>query len=487
MRRHFLPLLLALVLCLLTSSIARAHFIWLVRDNDSSPATVSMYFSEDMKPGALRFIQKLRETRFTARAPQGSVLPRFSLSGRVVEIGDEGRLVADLPSGAEGCVEAWITYGVHKEMLVNYYAKALLLSGKNSRDTDTMSKKPSAEALDIVAKQNGSQVKLAVYWRGKPAAECGVQVFYPNGETENLATNPRGGVKLDLTQEGKYGFLVSKIENEKSGEHEGKKYSRVGHFCTLTLDSAGAGAKVAAERTERTKSRKKSAEPGAEKISASELLANARKARDVWGDDFPGFTADVVVTVGSESVKGTVEVSADGDLDLRLPEGKQAKWANATLGSLVGHRMPTGDLGDKASYLDEDRKNPLGRLIKLDSDSMGSVYRVRNNVVRQVNRDAGPSRFTITVLEVQRNKKGLYLPTVFNVASWNRKTGELEFSLVSQHTYQRVGEFDLPKRLVEVNTAQKNKYEVKEVKLSHLKLSLGATAARAVDRETSTK
>ena len=206
-------------------------------------------------------------------------------------------------------------------------------------------------------------------------------------------------------------------------------------------------------------------------ISASDLLANARGARNVWEDGFPGFSADVVATVGSKSIEGKLTVSDEGELTWNLPEGEIAKWAQGAVGSLVGHRMPAGDLGDKASYVDQVRNHPLGRKISLDQDSMGSIYRVQDRIVRQVNRDAGPSRFTITVLDVQRDEKQRYLPTTYSVASWNRKTGALDFSLVAHHTFQRVGNYDLPKRLVEVNTGSKNKYVVKEVKLSDLRLT----------------
>ncbi len=268
-------------------------------------------------------------------------------------------------------------------------------------------------------------------------------------------------------------LIVSLIVSPAAHAH----FAWLGHFCTLTMN-------VSADEVESKKSPKKSPEKKKEmkhEISASDLLANARSARNVWEVGFPGFSADVMVTVGSKTIEGKLRVSDEGELTWILPEGDMAKWAKSTLGSLVGHRMPTGDLGSAASYVDQARNHPLGRKISLDQDSMGSVYRVQDNTIRQVNREAGPSRFTITVLQVQRDERQRYLPTTFSVASWNRKTGALEFSLVAHHTFQRVGGYDLPKRLVEVNTGPKNLYDVKEIKLSNLRLNTSKVSAEAAN------
>ena len=73
--------------------------------------------------------------------------------------------------------------------------------------------------------------------------------------------------------------------------------------------------------------------------------------------------------------------------------------------------MPGGESDDRVSFADEQTDHPLGRLIKLDYDSaMASAYRIKDDVIREVNRQMDGGRFTISVFEVNRNAEGKYLP-----------------------------------------------------------------------------
>src|SRR5438094_7139729 len=79
--------------------------------------------------------------------------------------------------------------------------------------------------------------------------------------------------------------------------------------------------------------------------AATKLLAEAIAARAVW-KDFPGFTADLEVNRDGKIVKGSVEVSAKGKVEVKIKdEGKEAdklaSKAKETLASVVGHRLPS--------------------------------------------------------------------------------------------------------------------------------------------------
>ena len=74
---------------------------------------------------------------------------------------------------------------------------------------------------------------------------------------------------------------------------------------------------------------------------------------------------------------------------------------------------------------------------------MGSHYRIKDDVIREVNRKSDSGRFTISVLEVRRNEEGKYLPGVYTVSFWN-KDGSLRSTTTTTETWKRVGTFDLP-------------------------------------------
>jgi hypothetical protein len=114
------------------------------------------------------------------------------------------------------------------------------------------------------------------------------------------------------------------------------------------------------------------------------------------------------------------------------------------LRSLVGHRLGSGESDDRVSFADQQTDHPLGRLIKLDYDSaMASAYRIKDGVIREVNRQTDGGRFTISVFEVNRNAEGKYLPGYYSVSFWN-KDGSLRSSTAVRETWVRVGDYDLP-------------------------------------------
>src|SRR4051794_26053833 len=71
---------------------------------------------------------------------------------------------------------------------------------------------------------------------------------------------------------------------------------------------------------------------------ATKLLAEARAARAVW-NNFPGFSAALVINVDGVVHKGTVEVGEDGKVKVNLADKEVTKWALGHLRSVASHRM----------------------------------------------------------------------------------------------------------------------------------------------------
>lgn len=212
--------------------------------------------------------------------------------------------------------------------------------------------------------------------------------------------------------------------------------------------------------------------------TAEQMMIRAHKARAEW-KNIPGFTADVIATRGNKRVKGKLTVTADLDVKLSLPDKEEAKWAQRSLESVVAHRRSSEGRKYNVEFANKNKHHPLGRLIKLNEDLMGSVYRIKGDVITEVHRKMGKSsRFTITVTDVQRNKEGKYLPRSYSFSTWDTKTGNLKSNTTVHDTWKRVGKFDLPKRMLWVTTADDGKREVRQIELKNHKLLGAKTAAK---------
>jgi hypothetical protein len=200
---------------------------------------------------------------------------------------------------------------------------------------------------------------------------------------------------------------------------------------------------------------------------ATKLLADARAARANW-DNFPGFTADVEVNVEGKVSRGTVEISPNGKVVLKL-DGDAKDWARRQLESLASHRLDdTTTLTTPCAFADTVTDHPLGRAIRVLNDEHHSSYRIRDRQVIEVNRHMGPVRFTITVLENRLNQEKKYLPVSYVVNTW-KTSGGLESSVSHHHTWERVGRYDLP-REVTVVTARPAGQETRTIRMQNWKL-----------------
>ncbi len=160
--------------------------------------------------------------------------------------------------------------------------------------------------------------------------------------------------------------------------------------------------------------------------------------------------------------KGTVGVDEHGTVTSQLKDEKLRDWVDEQLGSLVDHRMPSVPEDEQPTLADDDVNHPLGRLIRLGDAKYDSSYRIRDDMVTEVNRRVGPDKFSISVFETERNKEGKYLPRTFSATFWDAKTGEIKSSSTYLNTWERVGKFDLPDRFLEVETLPGERH-VKEI------------------------
>ncbi|REK10533.1 MAG: DUF3386 family protein [Planctomycetota bacterium] len=435
-------------LAVLGASAARAHFIWLdVRPAADGGSQAALYFSEAPEPGEPHLIGKAAATKVWLRGADGDV-QEVKLAAPADE---SAALVAECPGKSPASLEGSWDYGVYQRgpgtgVMLQYYAKRLH-GDWAAHESLARAKKLK---LDLVPALSGDKLAVQVLLDGKPA---GVDVVFvdPEGEQHQLETNDEGRAELDALP-GRWAIRAGHVDPEKSGERDGKKYNQTWHYATLVLDVPPASA---------------SAEP---ELSAIDALKRARDGRAMWEDEFPGFAADLTVHYDDKELQGTVEIDADGGVTLKLPESPAADWAEEQLYSLVQHRMPDGEVSEgNVTYVDEDDSHPLGRKISLGDEDFSSAYRIKDDVIMEVNRFMGPMRFTISVMEIERNAENKYLPRSFTMNFFDSKTGELRHALGYWNSWQRVGQFDLPTKILEID-AHKGGSTTKQIMFNNLRL-----------------
>ena len=426
MIRKFLFSLAAATL-LLSVIPARAHFVWVaVHNNSSGQPQAHVFFGESASEDDEALLDKIAQTKVTARSISGSTPLKLAKQASQ----GTGAWVGQLPEGGAGALSAACHYGVLDKrgqiFLLEYYAKYLDAAhpGFKALACD------EALPLDIVpGAAVGEKRPLTVLFLGKPVSGSEIVVLDPAGKEDNLKTNEKGEVEISSGAKGVYS-IRAKFEVERAGSENGKEYKKVVHYCTLVLQTAEGKDSATAAASTKTD-------------NAPEVMRRAREARASW-QKFPGFEANLKIFSDGQEQSGKIKVTAGGQVELSGFQLKDDKPVVTALRSLVGHRMGSGSEDSDVSFAEEPTGHPFGRLIKFNSDvAMGSHYRIKDDVIREVNRKSDNGRFTISVLEVRRNEEGKYLPGVYTVSFWN-KDGSLRSTTTIDEIWKRVGTFDLP-------------------------------------------
>ena len=455
----------SVALLLAAAAPARAHFVWLLpAEPGAKEPGVRLIFSDGLEPDRPELLKKVAHTKLFARGADGKEVAVKAGEGK-------DALNVALPDGKLYEVAGVCRYGVTQRgstgpFLLNYYPKAFAGLGRWQRGPEAFLQPWGKLPLEIVPVLDAEGSAVRVFWQGEPLAGAEVALLVPGEDKPVEGKTDAGGTFL-LTapkKAGLYGVRARHTE-KKAGELDGKKYTEVRHYATLVLrvpgPPAARGAGTAAVK-----------EKPAADAAATKLLADARAARATW-ENFPGFSADVEVTLDGKVTRGQVEVGAKGDVTLKLEKGAAAEWARPTLRSIVGHRLDSSaDLDTPCAFADGNAHHPLGRAIRVLNDEFHSSYRIRDRQVIVVNRALRDTRFTITVMENRRNAEKKFLPVSYVVNTWAAEGGALRSSATHHQTWQRVGPFDLPQTATVV-TASAGKLEARGLRLSNFRLLPG--------------
>lgn len=476
--------LCSVLLLLAVAAPGRGHFIWLVPgDSGAKKPSARVIFSDGLKHYDPDLLKNIRHIHLFTRGT--------GAKGTAVKYTEQKeQMIVELPEGRPQEIIGLCRYGVVKRgkdepFLLNYYAKTFLGIGRPETPLKGFIDRPwdrlPLEVVLVLGAKGGGPARARVLWQGKPLSGAEVVLYPPNKDEVERKTDAQGYVKLEPPGgPGLYGIRARHI-GKTPGKFDGKKYETVRYYSTLTFRVKTGAAKKpmsnsgkslrAAVATALVLALPAAGKPPADP-AATKLLADARAARATW-HNFPGFTADVAVNVNGTIARGTATVSPKGKLTLKL-DGADAptlKWAQRTLGSIIGHRLDGGAGPDTpCAFADDVTDHPLGRAIRVLNDEFHSSYRIRDRQVIVVNRAMRDARFTITVLENRVNAEKKFLPACFVVNTWDKKTDALTASEAHHQTWQRVGGFDLPHTTTVVK-AGSGKQGARSITLTNLHLA----------------
>jgi hypothetical protein len=441
MRRTRLALTCVLILALGTA--ARAHFLFIrIGEPAEAGRTVDVYFSEKAEAGDPRFIHKVAAARLTLQAAPGKFQPLTVREGA-------DRLRASLPAAGPVSVTGFLEYGVLKRetsFLLRYYPKALAGDPASLRAL----KPDPHSALEIDAKFEGDHVELTLLRDGNPVPGAQFTTVDDDLVNDEIKADSAGKATWKPPAPGFY-CIYTKSVLKTPGQWKETPYSEIREFATIAF-------RWPLSRTDADH-------------EAVTSFQRALAARASW-QQFPGFAADVAGNVDGRAFSGKAKIGASGDVSLELDEGVVKPWVEEQLQSLVNHRLPPPKetRPPVLRFGDQDKSNPLGRLLIFDGGQFASSYRVQDDRITVVNRHLGRQNMTITVLDDAKNAEGKQLPRSYTVQYWNADDGTLERTESISNRWTRVGRYDLPAS-VTVTAATKAGLSVRSIQFSNHQLA----------------
>jgi N-acetylneuraminic acid mutarotase len=232
--RSWLP---AVVLALVGTQAASAHFLWLLTGAEKAPNKVQVFFGEDAGPDDPALLDKVAKAEVWAVGGRGGPGGRGGLTAVTLTKGEEA-LEAELTGSARGATLILKhTYGVLSKggaepFLLMYYGKthpsALPGTWRAVNDDERL-------PLEITPTLNGSSTLLQVTWKGKPVAGSTVTVVGPGIEKKlEGTTDETGNFRCELPKAGTFSIRAKHTE-ETAGKLDDKEYKSVRHYSTLTL------------------------------------------------------------------------------------------------------------------------------------------------------------------------------------------------------------------------------------------------------------
>jgi hypothetical protein len=408
---------------------ARAHFLFIhIPPTAEAGRSAEVFFSEQAEAGDPKFVPKIAHTRLWIQNRPGEF--RELTVRRAPD-----RLRAALPSDRTVAVVGECQYGVlarpgQTPFLLRYYPKAV------AGNPDELNKLAPRREIPFEIqpafatdqeKSSSGRIRLVALRDGKPTPSAVFTAVDSDLSEQTIKAGPDGTAAWSPAP-GRYS-VYTRATLKQPGTSGDQKYDEIREFATLALTWP-------LERHD--------PEP-----EATALFKDAISQRANWRD-FPGFSAELAGHLDGRPFSGKVTVQKDGAVELQTDDPHAKSWLQDQIESLVLHRLaqPDGESTDahqpRLRFAAEADAHPLGRLLAVEGDAMGSSYRVKDRQITVVNRRIGTQNMTITVLDNDKNPEGRFLPRSYVVHYWDAATGKLNRVETFQERSVRLGSWDLP-------------------------------------------
>jgi uncharacterized GH25 family protein len=206
-----------------------AHFLWIKTVTVDNKPQALLFFGESPADESYHFPDKLAKTKLWSRAADGK---QTEIETKKIDTDDRVGYLGALKDDKSPALQTTQQYGIYGTALLEYHAKHM----RGTTIEEINSAGPSKDLkLEIVPKVSQGEISCQVLWDGKPLSGADVTIFA--GENDPLEEKSDTDGRVSITPKGKglIGVLANTMEDDKSGELDGKAYKGVLHYASLTF------------------------------------------------------------------------------------------------------------------------------------------------------------------------------------------------------------------------------------------------------------
>lgn len=331
---------------------------------------------------------------------------------------------------------------------LRYFAKAVEKVGEASTKLNL--------AVELVAKPSGDDLVVTALQNGKPVVKAEITYHFPEMPEVKGETDASGNYLLANGASESVAVMV-KVEEKAKGTIDGKSYDLMRSYSTLVIGRFSE--KVEAVETAES--------------PAYSALKTAAGNREVFPAKLLGFQMELDADVNGKAIKGSFSYDPAGGVSTDLTGDEESKkWVEGQIKSLVMHRAAGRfEDGDGAHEMEfTGSETALGKQI-LVKDPSKTRYRVKDGQILEVERNMGPTRLLVSVLDSIKTSPGKSLATQMMVYTYDMGSGAIKSSsLISDAFVDNQGVW-LP-TMRRVAQTDKEGSIVRTIKFKNAKLAL---------------
>lgn len=207
-------------------------------------------------------------------------------------------------------------------------------------------------------------------------------------------------------------------------------------------------------------------------VSAQDLFRAAYENRYTWDSHFPGYTADVTLTMDGTTYTGKAQVNADMSAQVTDVADEQAqKLIHGQLWETAIHRVRRSfEQTHGENTFEYGATQPSGAVeIVMGGKATGDRYEVKDNEVMLVHRHIHGTVITINTFTTHKTEAG-YLSHTYDSVYHDPKTGEQKGGKsLFEDSYEKVGNYYILSRRV-IQTEVHGKVSTNEFVFTNIQL-----------------